>query len=88
VLRQFRLTFALTMQIVSGIAFCAMLGAIFWRAATMPVVSDRPPQTIADDTTSEAGALWQTRPKSMAEILLGPRGHPVGSEHGAPVTCL
>ncbi len=34
-LRQFRLTFEQIMRIVAGIAFCAMLTAIFWQAATM-----------------------------------------------------
>ena len=35
-LRQFRLTFESALRIVAAIAFCAMLAAIFWRAATMP----------------------------------------------------
>jgi hypothetical protein len=35
-LRQFRLTSERVLRIVAAIAFCAMLAAIFWRAATMP----------------------------------------------------
>jgi hypothetical protein len=82
VLRQLRLTFALTMQIASAIAFCAMLAAIFWRASTISATDASSP-TLGHDGVTEARAGWQMRPKSPAEILMGPRNNLAGSGHPA-----
>jgi hypothetical protein len=65
------------MQVVSAIAFCTMLGAIFWRASTMSAATDLPAHTLADDSASQPRSAWQTRPKSLAEILMRPRSHSV-----------